>query len=114
MASGSVPSRDGSLDRFWFEFDWGKHFGRPETLKLVFGDPLPAGCGVTGYDENDCRRLWSLRVFDGRPLRPLSRVISEVDVDALRREGKLGACGVTAWRGVWSPPLNLAEPDPAD
>ncbi len=61
-----------------------------------------------GRDELDCREIVRARLFDGRPLPTVNRVIPDVDVSTLG-EHVLSNMEPPIWRGVWFP-LGHADP----
>ncbi|MGO9874057.1 MAG: hypothetical protein ACLPVY_09685 [Acidimicrobiia bacterium] len=73
------------------------------------GGPHPAftdGCGVTGYDEDDCLALLREEIFQGHPLPEIRNRVPDVDVSTLP-EHLQHHLGNPVFRGVWFPPLNL-------
>ena len=67
------------------------------------------GCGVSGYDEDDCLDLLRKHVFGGRALPSVTRRIRSVDVSMLPERVR-ASLGVTVYRGVWFPALNRQPP----
>ncbi|MFC6010309.1 hypothetical protein [Nocardia lasii] len=81
--------------RFWIEFD-------PAECADV---RLWEGVGVTGFDVADCLSMVAEMVWDG-PLPPVRRIVADVSLAEplpVRR-----GLGVSVWRGVWYPAVNLA------
>ena len=84
------------LTRYWFEFDWGDE------------EPPPGarfGCGVTALGAEDALALLRERVFVGRDLPPIKRMIEDVDVSTLDEGHVLPNMAPPNWRGVWFPPF---------
>jgi hypothetical protein len=86
-----------SIRRYWFEFeidrgDWQSPWSR-----------LRAGCGVTGYDEEDCRAMIQERVLGGGELPPTRRAVADVDVSTLDPKHVLPNMGSVLARGIWFP-----------
>lgn len=98
----------------WFQFEWPSHVREAMersggVIGIVGGgDPSPffVGCGVSGYDEDDCLALVRAEIFDGRPLPGFRNRLPDVDLSTLP-EPVQQYLGNPAARGVWFPPLNL-------
>jgi hypothetical protein len=107
-----LPSDDRSnLTRLWVEFDVQAWLGlRGEAFGWAGDRAILEGCGVSGYDEEDCLRLLSVEVFGGRALPPVRRSVHDVDVSALPDRIR-AQIGVPIYRGVWFPALNRRPPD---
>ena len=67
------------------------------------------GCGVSGYDEDDCLALVRTHVFAGRPVPEFRARVPDIDVSTLPAFVQQHL-GNPASRGVWFPDLNLAAP----
>ncbi|MGV9408969.1 hypothetical protein ACWDOP_03560 [Nocardia sp. NPDC003693] len=81
--------------RFWIEFD--PH----ERVDARFR----RGIGVTGFDVRDCLSMVA-ELFPGRMLPPVQRITVDVSLaDQLPANPRY--LGVSVWRGVWYPPVNL-------
>jgi hypothetical protein len=100
------------LVRYWFEF--GLDGLRPEPRNGISVDDgslayrfCSGGIGVSGYDEGDCLELVRAQIPD-EPLPPVLRSVRNADVAALRLDMRFVA--ITAWRGIWYPPINRAGP----
>lgn len=82
------------LRRYWFEFD----------VKLSDCPyPLGLGCGVTGFDEEDCRRLIQEMLASNEELPPMRRIIADMDVSTLDPNHVLPNMGIVTKRGIWFP-----------
>ncbi len=99
--------------RYWFTFDvsgLGPEPGPPGTVTLdggtLAGWLCGMGVGVTGYDEADCLGLIE-DLLDGKPVPPVLSRVRNVDVGSLELPARVG---VSTWRGVWYPALNLRGP----
>ena len=88
------------LRRFWFEFD---------AEELTGEIWLSIGCGVTGYDEEDCLRMIREQLIDGAETPPIRKVIPDVDVSTLDEGHVLPNMGVPVWRGIWFPSNECLE-----
>ena len=103
----------------WFQFEWplpireaaarnGGKFG----VVLTAADQtvlFNVGCGVSGYDEDDCLALVRTHVFAGRPVPEFRARVPDIDVSTLPAFVQQHL-GNPASRGVWFPDLNLAAP----
>ena len=94
------------MRRFWFEFEAGTlaqleqlGSGTNGTAQVA---PSGGGVGVTGRDEGECREIMRARIFYGRALPKVNRVIADVDVSTLG-EHVLGNMEPPIWRGIWFP-----------
>lgn len=112
-SKNTVDAGESELVRYWFTFDVddvGPDPGPPGTVTLDGGTLAfrlcGLGVGVTGYDEADCLALIE-EVLDGEPVPQLSSRIRDVDIESLHLRAQVG---VSAWRGVWYPALNLQGP----
>ena len=100
------------LTRYWVEFEipeedmpWRNvQLDGPDLVRRYLG----RGCGVTGWDLDDCLRIISASLLDGQSPPPLRQVIANVDMSQVNVD--LSHIGVVVWRGIWFPPLNRAEP----
>ena len=109
--------RPGDLFRLWVEFDHLAYLrSRGLTAKpgeaFVYGGFPPVwvdGCGVSGYDEDDCLTLLSAQVSEGRELPPVLRGVPMIDVSTLPKHVR-DRMGVSVYRGVWFPALNREPP----
>ena len=94
------------MRRFWFEFEAGTLAQLEEMGSATNGaDPVApsgGGVGVTGRDERECREIMRARIFDGRALPKVNRVIADVDVSTLG-EHVLANMEPPIWRGIWFP-----------
>jgi hypothetical protein len=112
VQSASMGDRQGSLRRVWFQFDLRSRVRdaakRHGGAVGVAGDsaPFTVGCGVSGYDEDDCLALVRSEIFDGRSLPEIRARVADIDVSTLP-EPLQQHLGNPAARGVWFPPLNL-------
>lgn len=72
----------------------------------------PPVIGVTGFDLDDCLEIVG-QWFGPRSRATLIGVVEEPDLtDFVPGMFPLGgALGVTVWRGIWYPPLNLGGPE---
>ena len=86
------------LRRFWFEFDAEEDTG---AIWLSFG------CGVTGYDEEDCLEMIRDQLLEGAETPPIRKVTQDVDVSTLDEGHVLPNMGVPSWRGIWFPRLDV-------
>ncbi|GAB0104914.1 hypothetical protein JMUB6875_38910 [Nocardia sp. JMUB6875] len=84
-----------TLRRFWIEFD----------TQERFDGLLQEGVGVSGFDVRDCLSMVTDLVRD-RPLPPVSRITADISL-AEPLPVSRRYLGVSVWRGVWYPPLNL-------
>ncbi|MET8431041.1 hypothetical protein [Nocardia sp. NPDC004860] len=84
-----------TLRRFWIEFD---------TQECSDG-LLQQGVGVSGFDVRDCLSMVADLVRD-RPLPPVSRITVDISL-AEPLPVSRRYLGVSVWRGVWYPPVNL-------
>jgi hypothetical protein len=83
-----------SLVRFWFEFE------RSSTPTI-----LNIGCGVTAHDYDDALSLLRERVFMGREIPTITRLVENVDTSTLDERHVLPNLGIASSRGVWFPKL---------
>jgi hypothetical protein len=83
--------------RFWIEFD------RNRGSVLWWGPPY---AGVTGFDEKDCLAMVADLLPADAELPPVLRITADVSL-AGKLPGNPWALGVSVWRGVWYPPMNL-------
>ena len=97
----------------WFQFERPRHVREAMersggVIALVGGDhpSFSVGCGVSGYDEEDCLDLVRTEIFDGRPLPEVRKRVPDIDVSSLP-DHLQAYLGNPAARGVWFPPLNL-------
>jgi hypothetical protein len=81
------------LRRFWIEFDLAET--DPWQLKL--------GCGVTAYSLDDARQIVRERVFSGRDLPAIRRIVEDIDVSTLDANQIRPSMGAPNWRGIWYP-----------
>jgi hypothetical protein len=112
--------RPGDLFRLWVEFDVAARVasnwrtcepGKPFVIGVTGGRPIWwDGCGVSGYDEDDCLALLREQVFEGQALPPILRWVPSVDVSTLPKDVR-HAIGVSVYRGVWFPARNRRPPD---
>ena len=65
---------------------------------------LTVGCGVSGYDEDDCLALVRAEIFHGRPLPEIRSRVPDIDVSTLP-EPLQSVVGNPASRGVWFPAI---------
>ncbi len=107
------------MRRFWFEFG-------PGTLaQLEAGGlsrdgalsqdgpgsrppPTGAGVGVTGRDERECVEIMRAKIFAGRAIPAVNRVVVDVDVSTLG-DYVLANMEPPIWRGIWFP-VGYADP----
>ena len=90
-----VPPGKG-LRRFWFEFDLTVEDEHPAGILL--------GCGVTARSYEDAVVLLRERVWEGRELPSIRKVIEDVDISSLDRAHVLPNLVMPpVWRGVWFP-----------
>jgi hypothetical protein len=85
------------VQRYWFEFvvdlaDW----AAPSSV-------LRAGCGVTGYDVDDCLRIISDKVLGGANPPTIRRVVEDIDVSTLDQKHVVPNMGSIFRRGIWFP-----------
>lgn len=101
------------MRRFWFEFEPGtlaqleareRPTDGPGRVALSGGE----GIGVTGRDERECLEILRAKIFDGRALPTLNRVVADVDVSTLG-DYVLTNMEPPIWRGIWFP-LGYADP----
>ena len=117
MQSARMGDRPGSLRRMWFQFELPSRFREAAarnggviaiTADLPSDTRLPTvltvGCGVTGYDEDDCLDLIRAEIFDERPLPEMRSRVPDIDVSTLP-EPLQRHLGSSASRGVWFPPV---------
>jgi hypothetical protein len=97
----------------WLQFEWPSHvreaMERSGGVIGIIGDGPPVfsvGCGVSGYDEDDCLALIREGIFAGRPLPEIHNRVPDIDVSTLPEDVQ-EQLGNPASRGVWFPPLNL-------
>jgi len=81
------------LHRYWIKFT-----GSPEDLW-----PCQMGCGVTAYDEEDALRLIQERIFQEKPLPPVQKIDTDIDLSTLDPSHILPNIGVPIRRGIWFP-----------
>ncbi|MEU8895634.1 hypothetical protein AB0C65_07240 [Nocardia sp. NPDC048505] len=85
-----------TVRRFWIEFD-------PQECPDV---RFRQGVGVSGFDVRDCLSMVADLLGD-RQLPPVRRITADISL-----AGPLPVSrhylGVSVWRGVWYPPVNLA------
>jgi hypothetical protein len=86
-----------ALKRYWFEFE----FAPDEEMVLQ----LAFGCGVTAENPRAAVELVMARVFPGRSLPRLRRVLEGVEVESLDPEYVLPFVGNHNKKGVWFPPF---------
>ena len=84
-----------TLRRFWFEFDLSASQAHPMGVL--------AGCGVTAFSREDSLQLLRDRVFNGKTLPQIRRLIEDVDVSELDPGHVLPNMGNVLNRGVWFP-----------
>jgi hypothetical protein len=115
--------RPGDLFRLWLEFDLLRRHGQgmiavTTERRVVPGQNLVGvqrtaalldGCGVSGYDEDDCLALVREQLFEGRELPAIPRRVPSVDISTLPKHVRDGM-GVPVYRGVWFPALNREPP----
>ena len=116
MESDRAGDQPGSLRRMWFQFEWplpireaaAANGGRIAILLNTRGhtEVFTVGCGVSGYDEDDCVDLVRAQLFAGRPLPEMRDRVPDIDVSTLPAPVQL-QLGNPASRGVWFPDLNL-------
>ncbi len=104
-----------TLHRLWVEFDVEAALGHAEGQPWAFTLPAGApgwllGCGVSGYDRDDCLELLRQQFFTERAMPPIRREVPDVDVATLPELVRI-QMGVTVYRGVWFPALNRRPPD---
>ena len=105
------------MRRFWFEFGPGT-LAQLEARGLSQDDPgtMPpargAGVGVTGRDERECREILRAKIFAGRAVPAVNRVVSDVDVSTLG-DYVLANMEPPIWRGIWFP-VGYADPPTTD
>jgi hypothetical protein len=101
------------LRRYWIQFDL-PPMERTRGGWLTIDDTAEAymrgGCGVTGYDLDDCLRLIQEVVFRGDALPAVASVIEDVDVSSLDFDRLRGNFGVPVWRGIWYPNFQRSAP----
>jgi hypothetical protein len=94
------------MRRFWFVFEPGTLAQLEELGSGSNGHgpaaPSEGGVGVTGRDERECREIMRARIFDGRALPKVNRVVADVDVSTLG-EHVLANMEPPIWRGIWFP-----------
>jgi hypothetical protein len=101
------------MRRFWFEFGPGT-LAQLEAGQRTRGNQAQGsaggaeGVGVTGRDERECLDILRARVFDGRSLPTVNRVIADVDVSTLG-DHVLSNMEPPIWRGIWFP-AGFADP----
>ncbi len=83
------------MHRYWVEFE----LDPLDEERLV----LERGCGVTAYDKDDALALLQERVFGGRPLPPVRRIIEDIDISTLDSGHVLPNMDLPFARGVWFP-----------
>ena len=86
-----------ALKRYWFEFELAQ--GEEIVLQLAFG------CGVTAESPQAAVELVMARVFPGRPLPRLRRVLEGVEIDSLDPDYVRPFVGDPRRKGVWFPPF---------
>jgi hypothetical protein len=85
------------VKRYWFEF-----VVDPQEWRSP-GSVLRAGCGVTGWDREDCLALIRTHVLKGDPLPPIGREVEDVDVSTLD-QGHVTPNMLSIFpRGIWFP-----------
>ncbi|MEV4127188.1 hypothetical protein [Nocardia sp. NPDC049707] len=82
-----------TVRRFWIEFD------RQECPTWLW-----QGVGVTAFDVRDCLSMVADLFIDG-PMPPVRRIT--VDISLAEPLPVSRYLGVSVWRGVWYPPVNL-------
>ncbi|MFD6108029.1 hypothetical protein ACFWFQ_35830 [Nocardia salmonicida] len=95
ISAGGRKSRMTTARRFWIEFD--PH----ECTDARFRQ----GVGVTGFDVRDCLSMVADLFPDGL-LPPVLRITVDVSL-AEPLPVNPSHFGVSVWRGVWYPPVNL-------
>ena len=97
----------------WFRFDWPERIReaieRDGVVGVVGGGPTTVfldGCGVSGFDEEDCLALVRQQIFQGEELPEVRDRVPDVDVATLPQHLR-DHLGNPSLRGVWFPPLNL-------
>jgi hypothetical protein len=68
------------------------------------------GCGVTGFDEEDCWRRIRAEVFVDNRMPPPRVVVLDIDVSTLDPVTVLPRIGNPAALGVWFPAWNVRPP----
>jgi hypothetical protein len=101
------------MRRFWFEFEAGT-WAQLEAGERPTNGLGPAsasggeGVGVTGRDERECLEIVRAKIFDGRVLPTVDRVVPDVDVSTLG-DYVLRNMEPPIWRGIWFP-VGYADP----
>jgi hypothetical protein len=100
------------LRRFWIEFDLPRQKDALPGYMDIDDSPeayVRGGCGVTGYDLDDCLSQIRESVFKGEALPPVASVTEDVDVTTALANRALKP-GVPVWRGVWYPNFQRSAP----
>jgi hypothetical protein len=101
-----------TLRRYWIEFAVSPRV-QSQRGRITIDDTPEAyargGCGVTGYDLDDCLRLVQEIVFKGHALPLVAQVIEDVDVSSLGDRLR-SRVGVPVWRGIWYPDFQRSGP----
>lgn len=106
-----VGHLDGSLRRYWFEFDVSEHESQTEGVRVDGGDAvyrlLDRGVGVTGLNKNDCFKIIAEHLPEAHFPFPKTSV-TNIDLSTLPIDPK--EIGNPVWRGIWFPPINRSGP----
>jgi hypothetical protein len=91
------------VKRFWLFFD----------ISTTYPRGWPPVLGVTGWDLRDCLAIVERRLGPDGP--PLTGFVENPDLSDIAWDhlpGRPAGLGVPVWRGIWSPPWNLTQPEP--
>jgi hypothetical protein len=88
-------SKGALMRRYWFEFVYEGYEDIPFGLRM--------GCGVTASTQDEALGLIKERVFEGRELPPILRVVSDVDISTLDEGHVRPNMGIPVVRGIWFP-----------
>lgn len=84
------------LTRYWFEFEYKTYSELPIGLAM--------GCGLTAYNYDDAIHLLQQKVFSGKLVAPIKKLIENVDVSTLEAGHVLLNIGAPpAAMGIWYP-----------
>jgi len=88
-----------NLRRFWFRFDL-PPIGDKQPHSWL---NLRLGCGVTGYNEADCRTIIEVEILGSDPWPPVIEITPDIDVSKLDAGHVLPNLEPPNWRGIWFP-----------
>jgi hypothetical protein len=82
-----------------------------KTRTNYLSEVVQHGCGVTGFDADDCWRRIREDVVRDFPLPPVRDAVFDIDVSTLDPDWVLPNIGNPAALGVWFPAWNARPVD---